>query len=72
MKIPQRGEIWKADNADIYYYIISVEKFSVNCVSKRGKTYGVYRLGTFNFLQHHNYIMDNPKTDVADLFMEVK
>lgn len=68
MKIPLRGEIWKADDIDIYYYIVSLDKFSVNCVSySYGGTYGVYRVSTFNFLKHHHFL-NNSETDVSKLF----
>lgn len=68
MKIPQRGEIWKADDVDIYYYIVSLDKFSVNCVTfNYVGTFGVYRISTFNFLKHHHFLGDS-ETDVGELF----
>lgn len=70
MKIPMRGEIWQADDVDMQYYIVSTDKFSVNCITKKGDTFGIFRISNFNFIAHHHF-MCNSKIDVAQVFKEI-
>lgn len=70
MKIPQRGEVWKQNDRDIFYYVISVNKFSVRCLIKDGERYDIFSINKYDFIRFRQYDCVS-RIDVKDIFERV-
>lgn len=69
-KVPQRDEIWKNNDREIFYYIVSVDKNSIRCLIKENERYSIFSINKYDFVTHRHYVGIS-RIDVKDIFERV-
>lgn len=70
IKVPQRGEIWKNNDREIFYYIVSIDKYSIRCLIKENERYNIFSINKYDFVTYRHYVGIS-RIDVKDIFERV-